>query len=205
MDRIILDFKNILNLTYFDRIHHDCSNTATTQQEHKNVQRKVCFIINAFLAFLIKHFENILQHFEKILQKDVERKTFKITFTEALQEDIYFQNHVSRHNLFSKTQLQTTICKRTSQADKGKGKAPAVQPHFQKPSARISDLHEGISIETISLQDMLSAEAMYSCGEKSVILQKVLHTDLMFQNGEFTNLPLHIKLLLDNLQVAFTL
>ena len=76
MDRIILDFKNILNLTYFDRIHHDCSNTTTSQQEHKNVQRKVCFIINAFLAFLIKHFENILQHFEKILQKDVERKSF---------------------------------------------------------------------------------------------------------------------------------
>ena len=85
MDRIILDFKDLLNLTYFDRIHHDCSNTTTTQQEHKDVQRKVCFIINTFLAFLIKHFENILQ-------KDVDRKTFKITFTEALQEDIYFQN-----------------------------------------------------------------------------------------------------------------
>jgi len=41
--------------------------------------------------------------------------------------------------------------------------------------------------------------------KKSVILQKVLHTDLMFQNGEFTDLPLHIKLLLDNLQAAFTL
>ena len=37
MDRIILDFKNILNLTYFDKLHHDCSNTATTQKEHKNV------------------------------------------------------------------------------------------------------------------------------------------------------------------------
>ena len=132
-------------------------------------------------------------------------KTFKITFTEALQEDIYFQNHVSRHNLFSKTQLQTTMSKRTSQANKGKGKAPAVQPHFQKPSVRISDLHEGISIETISLQDTLLAKAMYSCGEKSVILQKVLRTDLMFQDREFTDLPLHIKLLLDNLQVAFTL
>ena len=46
---------------------------------------------------------------------------------------------------------------------------------------------------------------MYSCGEKSEILQEVLHTDLIFQNGEFTNLPLHIKLLLDNLQAAFTL
>ena len=120
-----------------------------------------------------------------------------------MQEDIYFQNHVSRHN-FSETQWQTTMSKRTAQADKGNGKAPAVQPHFQKPLVRISDLHEGVSIETISLQDTLSAEAMYSCGEKSVILQKVLHTDLMFQNGEFTDLPLHIKLLLDNLQVAFT-
>ena len=97
-----------------------------------------------------------------------------------MQEDIYFQNHISRHNLFPKTQLQTTMSKRTSQANKGKGKAPAVQPHFQKPSVRITDLHEGVSIETISLQDTLSTEAMYSCGEKSVILQKVLHTDLMF-------------------------
>ena len=46
---------------------------------------------------------------------------------------------------------------------------------------------------------------MYSCGEKSEILQEVLCTDLTFQDGEFTNLPFHIKLLLDNLQVAFTL
>ena len=97
-----------------------------------------------------------------------------------MPEDIYFQNHVSRHNHFSKTQLQTTMSKRTSQANKGKGKAPAVQPHFQKPLVRITDLHEGVSIETISLQDTLSTKAMYSCGEKSVILQKVLHTDLMF-------------------------
>ena len=122
-----------------------------------------------------------------------------------LEYNIYFQNHVSRHNLFPKTQLQTNMSKRTSQTNKGKGKAPAVQPHFQKPSVRISDLHEGVSIKTISLQDTLSAKATYSCGEKGVILQKVLHTDLMFQNGEFTDLPLRIKLLLDNLQATFTL
>ena len=97
------------------------------------------------------------------------------------------------------------MSKRTSQADKGKGKAPAVLPNFQKPSIRILDLHEGVSIETISLQDTLSANAMYSCGENSVTLQKVLRTNLMFQGGEFTDLPLHIKLLLDNLQAAFTL
>ena len=44
---------------------------------------------------------------------------------------------------------------------------------------------------------------MYSCGEKGEILQEVLCTNLIFQNGEFTNLPFHIKLLLDNLQAAF--
>ena len=52
---------------------------------------------------------------------------------------------------------------------------------------------------------MLLAEAMYSCGEKSEILQEVLRTDLTFQDGEFTDLPFHIKLLFDNLQAAFTL
>ena len=72
------------------------------------------------------------------------------------------------------------MSKRISQADKGKGKATAVQHHFQKPLVRISDLHEGVLIEKICLQDTLLVEAMYSCGEKSVILQKVLHTDLMF-------------------------
>ena len=46
---------------------------------------------------------------------------------------------------------------------------------------------------------------MYSCGGKSEILQEVSRTDLIFQDGEFTDLPLHVKLLLDNLQVAFTL
>ena len=89
---------------------------------------------------------------------------------------------------------------------KGKGKAPAVQPkQFWKPSVRILDEHEGVSIETISLQDTLLAEVMYSCGEKSEILQEVLHTDLIFWNKEFTDLPLHIKLLLDNIQATFTL
>ena len=176
MDRIILDFKNRLKPTHFDRLHHDCSNTTVTQQEHKSVQRDVCFII--YTLYYKNDF--LIKHFKKTLQTNIDRKVFKINSTKALQKDIYFQNHISRHNLFSKTQLQTNMSKRTSQADKGKGKAPAVQPHFQKPSIRISDLHEGVSIETISLQDTLSTEAMYSCGEKSVILQKMLHTDLMF-------------------------
>ena len=110
-----------------------------------------------------------------------------------MQENIY-----PRHNLNRKTQLQTTMNKRSSQTDKGK--APVVQPKgIQKPLVKILDRHEGVSIETISLQDTLLAEAMYSYGEKSVTLQKVLRIDLMFQDEEFTDLPLHIKLLLDNL------
>ena len=59
-------------------------------------------------------------------------------------------------------------------------------------------------METISLQDTLLAEAMYSCDGKSEILQEVLCIDLTFQDGEFIDLPFHIKLLLDNFQVAFT-
>ena len=105
---------------------------------------------------------------------------------------------------FPKTHLQTTMTKRTSQVDmKGKGKAPAVQPNqpeqLRKPSVRISNKHKGVSIETISLYDMLLADAMYSCDEKSEILQVVLRADLIFQNGEFIDLHLYIKLLLDNL------
>ena len=100
----MVDFENFLNSTLSDRLHHDYSNTTTTQQEHKGVQRKVCFIINAFL----------IKHFKKTLQKDIDRKVFKINFTKALQENIYFQIHISRHNHFPKTQLQTTMSKRTS-------------------------------------------------------------------------------------------
>ena len=41
--------------------------------------------------------------------------------------------------------------------------------------------------------------------KKSEILQEVLRTDLIFRDREFTNLPLPITILLDNLQAAFTL
>ena len=122
---------------------------------------------------------------------------------------VYFQNIVSRPNdipanPFIKSQLQTYMDKRPSR--KEKGKALVMQPkQIQKALAKISNKHEGVSIETISLQDTLLVEAMYSCGEKSEILQEVLRTDLTFQNGEFTDLPFHIKLLLNNLRAAFTL
>ena len=37
IDRIMTDFEIFLNSTQFDRLHHDYSNTTTTQQEHKGV------------------------------------------------------------------------------------------------------------------------------------------------------------------------
>ena len=123
-----------------------------------------------------------------------------MNFKEALQRKVYFQNIVyfqdivSGHNdiptnPFTKSQLQNDMNKRPSKADmKGKGKAPTVQPkEIRKASMKISNKHEGVSIETIYLQDTLLAEAMYSCGGKSEILQEVLRTNLIFQDGEFTN------------------
>ena len=105
----------------------------------------------------------------------------------ALQGNIYFQNIISRHsdiatNPFTKSQLQTNMNKRPSKANmKGKGKALVVQPkEIRKASAKILDKHEGVSIEAISLQNTLLAKAMYSCGQKSEILQEVLRTDLTF-------------------------
>ena len=57
-----------------------------------------------------------------------------MNFKETLQRNVYFQDIVSGHkdiptNPFTKSQLQTNMNKRPSQADmKGKGKAPMVPP-----------------------------------------------------------------------------
>ena len=45
MDRIILAFRNILNITYPNRSHHYYSNIVATQQEHESVQRNVVTIL----------------------------------------------------------------------------------------------------------------------------------------------------------------
>ncbi|KAL0001021.1 hypothetical protein SO802_014802 [Lithocarpus litseifolius] len=112
-----------------------------------------------------------------------------------------------RHYVSSMVKPGTVPQVQTCLADiKRKGKALAVQPkQIRKASPKILDKHEGILTETISLQNTLLAEGMYSCGGKSEILQEVLRIDLIFQDREFTNLPFHIKILLDNLQAAFTL
>ena len=92
--------KFFLNSNHFDRLHHDYSNTTTTQQEHKGVQRKVCFIIYTL------NFKNdfLIKYFKEISQKDIER-ILKMNSKETLHENIYFQNNISRHSHFLKTQL----------------------------------------------------------------------------------------------------
>ena len=95
----MVDFENFLKSTLSDRLHHDYSNTTTTQQEHKGVQRKVCFIIYTL------NFKNdfLIKHFKEISQKDIGKRILKKNLKDALQENIYFQNNISRHNLFPKT------------------------------------------------------------------------------------------------------
>ena len=68
MNRIILDFKNLLNFTHFDKFHHDYSNTITTQLEYKGVQRKVCFTyaLNFLINILKRLYKRTLT--EKILK-----------------------------------------------------------------------------------------------------------------------------------------
>ena len=120
--------------------------------------------------------------FLKNLFKGILQEVFKNNFEEIVQKVVNFQNDDIATNPFIESQLHTNMDERPSRADwKRKGKAPMVQPNeIWKALAKISDKHEGVSIETISLQDTLLAEAMYSCGEKGEILQEVLRTDLTF-------------------------
>ena len=154
----MVDFVNFLksNHSDIDRLHHDYSYT-TTQRKHKGVHKKVCSIIYILKFkndFLIKYFKEI-SHGKTVL---------KINLKEALQRNVYSQNIASRQNdiptnPFTKSQLQTNMNERPSQADmKGKGKAPMEQPkEIRKPSAKISDKHEGVSIETISLSGYVAS------------------------------------------------
>ena len=69
------------------------------QQEHKGARGKVCFIIYTL------NFKNdfLIKHFKEISQKDIGKRILKKNLKDALQENIYFQNNISRHNLFPKT------------------------------------------------------------------------------------------------------
>ncbi|KAK9998970.1 hypothetical protein SO802_018573 [Lithocarpus litseifolius] len=71
-------------------------------------------------------------------------------------------------------------------------------------------MHEGISSGvkpsgSTSLQEFAPAEVAYSSGDMVTALQEVWSKTLQFHNGAYSELPAPVKLLLDNLQAAFTL
>ena len=94
------DFVKFLKSNHpdIDKLHHGYSYT-TTQRGHKCVQRKVCFIICTL------NFKNdfLIKHFKEISQKDIGKRVLKMNLKIFLQENIYFQNNISRHNPFPKT------------------------------------------------------------------------------------------------------
>ena len=95
-------FVNFLdsNHSNIDKLHYDYF-YITTQREHKGVQKPVCFII---YALNLKKY-SLLKYFKGTLYKDIGKKILKMNLKEDLQEDIYFQNIISTHNPFTKTQL----------------------------------------------------------------------------------------------------
>ena len=96
------NFVKFLNSSHsgIDRLHHDYS-YATTQREHNSVKKEVCSII-----YTLK-FKNdfLIKHFKEISQKDIGKRVLKMNLKIFLQENIYFQNNISRHNPFPRTQL----------------------------------------------------------------------------------------------------
>ena len=60
--------------------------------------------------------------------------------------------------------------------------------------------HSGVT----SLQGDVPAEVTYSNGDMIIALQEALSQNLHFHNGIYSELPNSIKLILDNLQFAFT-
>ena len=70
-------------------------------------------------------------------------------------------------------------------------------------------MHEGTSSGVkssgaTSLQRDVPAEVTYSNGDIIIALQEVLAQNLQFHNSIYSELPDSIKLILDNLQFAFT-
>ena len=97
-------------------------------------------------------------------------------------------------------------------ASKNKGKAP-IQGYSQEerlPTMGQSfKMHEGASSgleprKATSLQEFIPAKLTYSNGIMAITLQEVLSKNLQFNHGVYTDLLPSIKILLDNLQRAFT-
>ncbi|KAK9998125.1 hypothetical protein SO802_017728 [Lithocarpus litseifolius] len=100
----------------------------------------------------------------------------------------------------------------SSASRKNKGKAPAqVYPQDKRiPAGQSFVKHEGASSRrnssrSTSLQEFVPAEVTFSSGNMAITLQEVLSKILQFHNGAFSDLPTPVKVLLDNLQAAYTI
>ncbi|KAK9989056.1 hypothetical protein SO802_029295 [Lithocarpus litseifolius] len=100
----------------------------------------------------------------------------------------------------------------SSASRKNKGKAPAQDyPQDKRILAGQSFvMHEGASSRrnsrgSTSLQKSVPVEVTFSSGDMEITLQEVIYKILQFHNGNFSELPTPVKVLLDNLQAAYTI
>ncbi|KAK9994918.1 hypothetical protein SO802_024621 [Lithocarpus litseifolius] len=100
----------------------------------------------------------------------------------------------------------------SSASRKHKGKAPAQDYPQDKrfPAEHSFVMHEGASSRknpsrSTSLQEPVPAEVTFSNGDTNITLQEVTSKILQFHNGNFSDLPTPVKVLLDNLQAAYTI
>ncbi|KAL0006049.1 hypothetical protein SO802_013610 [Lithocarpus litseifolius] len=109
--------------------------------------------------------------------------------------------------------IYATTCKwniMTSSAERrNKGKGPAVYPQDERlPAGQPFVMHEGASSRrnpsrSTSLQEIVPAEVTFSSGDMHITLQEVISKTLQFHNGNFSDLPIPVKILIDNLHAAY--
>ena len=121
-----------------------------------------------------------------------------------------FSKNVFKNNHFVNTWQEekqishftcTTSKWKMASSSRNKGKAPIQGFPYQR--------HEGASSgteprEATSLQEEVPFKIIFSSGNVAITLQEVLSRNFQFTNGVYTDLPPSIKIILDNLQRAFT-
>ena len=97
----------------------------------------------------------------------------------------------------------------TERRNKGKAPAQGYSQDKRLPAGQSFVMHKGASSgvkpnRLTSLQEFVSVEMTYSCGDMVIALQEVLSRNLQFHNETYSELPDSIKFIFDNLQAAFT-
>ena len=127
----------------------------------------------------------------------------------SLQES---DNHawISTINKWDNSNIYTyTTSKWIIMAPKGKALVQDYSQNKRLPAGQPFRMHESASSgvkpsRATSLQRNVPTEVTYSNGDMIIALQEVLAQNLQFHNGIYSELLDSIKLILDNLQFAFT-